>query len=107
MIMKERYQNNMRIVSFDHLFESDMAKLAKLAENSNSEKIQTLKRMVSLVILEELSDRQREVLDMYFNQKMNFSQIARTLKVNKSTVSRIKTCAFNKIRRILKYYNVR
>ena len=97
----------MRNVSFDNLFESDMAKLVKPAENSNSEKIQTLKRMLSQVIIGELSDRQREVLEMHFTQKMNFSQIAKTLKVNKSTVSRIKTCAFNKIHRILKYYNVR
>ena len=97
----------MRIVSFEHLFESDMAKTIKPAESSNSAKIQDLKRILSLVISQELSDRQKEVLDMHFTQKMNFSQIAKTLKVNKSTISRIKTRALNKIHRILKYYNFR
>lgn len=97
----------MKTVSFDNLFESEMLKTSKTIENSNSTKISNLKHIVISIIKNELSEKQRAILDMYFVKKMNCSQIANQLNVNKSTISRTKSRAFQTIYKILKYYNFR
>lgn len=97
----------MKTVSFDNLFESEMLKTSKTIENSNSTKISNLKNIVMSIIKNELSEKQRTVLDMYFVKKMNCSQIANQLNVNKSTISKTKSRAFQTIYKILKYYDFR
>lgn len=97
----------MKTVSFDHLFESDMLKTFKTKENSNSKKISNIKNIVFSIIKNELSEKQRKILNMYFVQKMTYSQIANQLNVNKSTVSRTKSRAFQTIYKILQYYDFR
>ena len=97
----------MKNVSFHHLFESDMLKTSKIKENSNSAKISDIKNIVFSIIKNELSDKQKKILNMYFVKKMNYSQIANQLNVNKSTVSRTKSRAFKTIYKILQYYDFR
>lgn len=97
----------MKILSFDHLFESNMLKISKTKENSNSTKISNIKNIVLSIIKNELSEKQKNILNMYFVQKMNYSQIANQLNINKSTVSRTKSRAFQTIYKILKYYDFR
>lgn len=97
----------MKTLSFDHLFESNMLKTSKTRENSNSTKISNIKNIVISIIKNELSEKQKNILNMYFIQKMNYSQIANQLNVNKSTISRTKSRAFQTIYRILQYYDFR
>lgn len=59
----------MKTVSFDNLFESEMLKTSKTIENSNSTKISNLKNIVISIIKNELSEKQRAILDMYFVKK--------------------------------------
>ena len=94
----------MKNVSFDYLFESDIAKIVRKKGTSNAIKIETLKRMVKLIVKKELSQRQRTILELYFVRKLKYFQIAQVLNISKSTVSRTKKRAFNTIYRILKYY---
>lgn len=97
----------MKTVSFDNLFESDILKTSKTNENSNSTKISNLKNIVTSIIKNELSEKQKIILDMYFVKKMNCNEIANQLNVNKSTISRTKSRAFQTIYKILKYYDFR
>lgn len=97
----------MKNISFDHIFESDAAKIVKKHGSSNTKQIEHLKRTVALIIKEELTKKQREILDMYFFRGMNCTQIAKTLKVNKSTISRTKSRGLATIAKMLKYYNFR
>lgn len=94
----------MKNVSFDYLFESDIAKIVKKKGTSNAVKIETLKRMVKLIIKQELSSRQRTILELYFVRGLKYFQIAEILNVSRSTVSRTKKRAFKSIYKILKYY---
>ncbi len=94
----------MKNVSFDHLFESDIAKIVQKKGASNAVKIETLKRMVTLIIKHELSIRQKTILELYFVRSLKYYQIAEILNISKSTVSRTKKRALNAIYRILKYY---
>ena len=95
----------MKNVSYDYLFESDIAKIVKKKGASNAVKIETLKRMVSLIVKQELSSRQRKILDMYFVRNLKYKQIAEILNVSKSTISRTKSRALKTIYKILKYYD--
>lgn len=95
----------MNKVSYNNLFDSDLFKLVKQSDSSNSVKINTLKKLVAEIIKNELTEKQRQILDMYFVRRMSYTQIAEILKVNKSTISRTKSRAFKTIANILKYYN--
>lgn len=61
-----------------------------------------LKR-VQRVILEELTQAQKETLMAHYFQKQTVTQIAQERGVNKSTVSRTLKRAEDKLRRFLKY----
>lgn len=94
----------MKNISFDYLFESDIAKIVQKKGTSNAIKIETLKRMVALIIKKELSCRQRTILELYFIRGLKYYQISEILNIGKSTISRTKKRALNSIYRILKYY---
>ena len=97
----------MKNVSYDNLFESDLAKIVQKKGASNKHKIETLKETISLIIKQELSPKQQKILKLYFVQGFKYNQIAKILNVNKSTISRAKTRAFKTIENILKYYDFR
>ena len=61
------------------------------------------KQRVQRVIMEELTEIQREVLIAYYIQERTITQIANDRGVYKSTVSRTLHRAENKLRRYLKY----
>ena len=61
------------------------------------------KQRVQRVILEELTDLQREVLIAYYIQNQSITAIAKERGVNKSTICRTLHRAENKLRRYLKY----
>ena len=60
------------------------------------------KQRVQRVIMEELTEIQREVLIAYYIQERTITQIANDRGVYKSTVSRTLHRAENKVRRSLK-----
>ena len=97
----------MKNLSFEHLYESDLAKIVQKKGASNKAKIETLKKMITLIIKQELTEKQKKVLKLYFVNNFKYSEIAKMLNVNKSTISRTKTRAFKTIEKILKYYDFR
>ncbi|MBQ6153588.1 MAG: sigma-70 family RNA polymerase sigma factor [Ruminococcus sp.] len=63
-----------------------------------------MKRILTRAIREELTDRQRSCLILYYLKGMKMREIARTLMLSTSTVSRHIRTAERKLRRIADYY---
>lgn len=76
-----------------------------LRENSedNSLRLERLKRNLRQAREQELTPRQKQMVEMHFEQNMSVSEIAQDLGVNVSTVSRTLKRAKDRIRRYLKY----
>ena len=70
---------------------------------SNYKRRKKMLDALNLALEEELTARQREVFKMRYCEDLTVSQIARILKVNKSTVSRIIKRADSRLKNIFKY----
>lgn len=73
----------------------------------NHENLTRLQNAVASVIKQELTKRQREILDLYYFQNKGVEEIAFLLDIHKSTVSRTKQRALDKVKRFLQYYDFR
>ena len=73
------------------------------SENTNSDQLSRLKRNLIRCIKEDVTERQRTVLLMYYSQGMNMREIGEALGVDKSTVSRTIKRGENRLRRCLRY----
>jgi len=71
--------------------------------NNNSELVLRLRQNLTRAREQELTQRQREVLVLYFDRGMNMSQIARELGVSSSTNSRTVRRAKRRLYKCLKY----
>lgn len=69
----------------------------------NSEQHERVLRNLPKVMKEELTPRQRQMVDMYFCQRKTIPAIAKELEINRSTVSRTLHRGMDNIRRCLKY----
>lgn len=73
------------------------------SENTNSDQLSRLKRNLIRCIKEDVTERQRTVLLMYYSQGMNMREIGEALGVDKSTISRTIKRGENRLRRCLRY----
>ena len=71
--------------------------------NTNSELLARLRQNLRRARQQELTPRQQQVLTLYYDQGMNMTQIAQTLGVNCSTVSRTIRRAKQRLYRCLRY----
>lgn len=71
--------------------------------NDNEEQMERLLRNLRKAREEELTPRQRQMLEMRFDQNMNGAEIAEALGVNRSTVCRTIIRAKKRLRRCLEY----
>lgn len=76
-----------------------------LRENSpdNAEQMARLRRNLRRAREQELTARQRQAVDMYFDRRMSISEIARELGVSPSSISRTLQRAKTRLRRFLRY----
>lgn len=76
-----------------------------LRENAgdNRQQLDRLRRNLRRAMREELTDRQRQMVAMYFADGLNMTQIARALGVGVPTVSRTLRRAKARLRRLLQY----
>ena len=63
-----------------------------------------LKRILVRIIQNELTPRQKEVIDMYYFRKMNIYEISGFLEITPQAVSALMSRARLKMFRILQYY---
>lgn len=69
----------------------------------NSERLERLRRNLRQARERELTPRQRQLLELYYDQGMTIPQIAGELGVNRSTVSRTLRRARERLYRCLRY----
>ena len=69
----------------------------------NQERIRRLLSDLPLAVQQELTPRQREILQMRFTGGMSITGIAKELGLNKSTVSRSLTRSVERLYRSLRY----
>ena len=69
----------------------------------NQERIRRLLSTLPLAVQQELTPRQREILQMRFTGGMSITGIAKELGLNKSTVSRSLTRSVERLYRSLRY----
>ena len=84
-------------------FEGDMAAYMRSIAPDNDETIERLKRNLRIARREELTPRQRQVLQLYFEQELTMEQVAQRLGITKSTVSRTIARAKSRLRSCLRY----
>ena len=91
-----------RIISLDNFTES-LGSLALYHNTNDNEHTERIKRVISLVIRNELTEKQRQVLLMYYFDNKNIIEISKELGINKSSVSRLISRAKMRIEKALKY----
>ena len=69
----------------------------------NGEQMTRLRRNLRRAREEELTERQREMVGLYYDQGMTMPQIAERLGVSRSTVSRTLRRARDRLYRFLRY----
>lgn len=76
-----------------------------LRENAedNADQMERLRRNLRLAREQELTPRQKQMLDLYYDQGLNIPAIARELGVDRSTVSRTIQRAKRRLYRCLRY----
>lgn len=70
---------------------------------TNTQFISKLKQLLALAIEEELTFKQKEILKMYYYEKISMPQIAQKYSLNKSTICRHIKNAKRKIKSVMKY----
>lgn len=87
-------------------FRADKRISALIGDTAESNSVQhnLMIKVMRNVIENELSARQRQMITLYYFQKMNIPEIAKTLGVNRSTVSRTISRGRRNIMEKLKYF---
>lgn len=81
----------------------DFAAWVREQGGDNSERLNRLRRNLRKAREQELTPRQRQMLEMYFDDGQSMVEIAEILGVNRSTVSRTLMRAKRRLYRCLRY----
>ena len=94
----------MRTVSYDNTFGlADLAVYTQLMADDNREQMNRLKRNLTHALRQDITQRQREYMMLYYGRGMSMEAIAKELGVNKSTVSRTLKRGRQRLYRCLRY----
>ena len=94
----------MRTVSYDNTFGLvDLAVYTQLMADDNRDQMNRLKRNLTHALRQDITQRQREYMMLYYGQGMSMEAIAREVGVNKSTVSRTLKRGRQRLYRCLRY----
>lgn len=94
----------MKQLSYDILSLKDQFSISDWQKTSdNSKDFKKLKQNLSIIIKNELTPRQQQIIDLYYYHNLNVTEIADLLHLHKSTVSRTKKLALHTIKRFLQY----
>ncbi len=94
----------MRTVSYDNTFGMvDLAIYTDLMAQDNKDQINRLKRNLTHALRQDITERQREYMILYYGRNMSMEAIAQQFGVNKSTVSRTLKRGRQRLYRCLRY----
>ena len=82
---------------------ADLASWERESAPDNREQLERLHRNLRLARQQALTDRQRQMLELYYDQGLTMGQIALKRNLNRSTVSRTLSRAKDKLYRCLRY----
>lgn len=84
-------------------YAADMAVYARSMAGDNSEQHSRLKRNLVRALREDVTDKQRQALLLYYAEGLNMREIGEKLGIDKSTVSRNIKRGERRLRRCLRY----
>ena len=94
----------MRTVSYDNTFGLvDLAVYTQLMADDNRDQMNRLKRNLTHALRQDITQRQREYMMLYYGRGMSMEAIAKEVGVNKSTVSRTLKRGRQRLYRCLRY----
>ena len=94
----------MQTVSYDNTFGMvDLAVYTELMADDNRDQINRLKRNLTHALRQDITQRQREYMMLYYGKGMSMEAIAQQFGVNKSTVSRTLKRGRQRLYRCLRY----
>ena len=94
----------MKTVSYDNTFGLvDLAVYTQLMADDNRDQMNRLKRNLTHALRQDITQRQRECMMLYYGRGMSMEAIAKELGVNKSTVSRTLKRGRQRLYRCLRY----
>ena len=85
-------------------YAADMAVYARLMAEDNREELSLLQRNLARALGEDVTQRQRQVLLLYYAQGLTMQEIAQELGVDRSTVSRTMLRGEERLRRTRELY---
>ena len=94
---------NIRFDSRSSEWAGDMTVWLRENAENNSQQLERLHRNLRRARENELTPRQKYMLELHYDQKMSVTEIARLLEVNPSTVTRTLQRARNRLHRCLQY----
>lgn len=84
-------------------YAADMAVYTREMAADNAQQLDKLKGNLAKALRQDITDRQRQFLLLYYGQGLNMRQIGERMGVNKSTVSRTIKRGEARLRRCLRY----
>jgi len=87
------------------LYAADMAQYARLIseQNTNAREMAELKLALWPALHEDVTEKQRDYLLLYYGEGLNMNEIGERMGVDKSTVSRTIKRGEDRLRRCLRY----
>ena len=108
--MSKNYKSTPSKQSYDDTYNGaeDLAikKILFGSDDSNSDNIRKMKKVLSNVIKNELTEWQQKCIDLYFFEGMNIIEIGKTFGVSPQAVSAALIRAKRKIYKFLVYYTM-
>lgn len=84
-------------------YAADMAAYSREMASDNVQQLDRLRENLAKALRQDVTDRQRQFLLLYYGQGLNMRQIGERVGVNKSTVSRTIKRGEARLRRCLRY----
>ena len=84
-------------------YAAEMAMYSRQMAADNSKEVSRLKRNLSRALRQDITERQRQYMALYYGQSMSMEAIAKQLGVNKSTASRTLKRGRQRLYRCLRY----
>ena len=85
------------------MYAADMAEYARAMSQDNETEMTRLRRCLGQALREEVTERQRRMLLLYYGEGQNMTEIGQLLGVNKSTVSRTIRRGEKRLQRCVRY----
>lgn len=82
---------------------ADMAVYSRMMQGDNSAELLRMRQHLARAMREELTGRQREVLLLYYDERLNMREISDRLGVERSSISRTIKRGEHRLRRCLRY----